>query len=130
MHENGGAVERIDDPSMRAPPAFAPLSSARIARSGKAQPRVRILGTEADQESKQALKRELFVAAHGRARGRTDGRARGARRRRSTAHGSALDVDARKILASNGKLHRATRETLAKAWPEADWREAEGRAGP
>ena len=44
--------------------------------------------------------------------------------------GSALDLDARKILASNGKLHRAMRETIAKAWPEADRRQAEGRAAP
>jgi myo-inositol-1(or 4)-monophosphatase len=44
--------------------------------------------------------------------------------------GSALDLDARKILASNGKLHSAMRETIAKAWPEADRREAEGRAAP
>ena len=44
--------------------------------------------------------------------------------------GSALDLDARKNLASNGKLHRATRETIAKAWPEADRREAESRAVP
>jgi hypothetical protein len=34
------------------------------------------------------------------------------------------------ILASKGKLHRAMRETIAKAWPEADRREAEGRAAP
>jgi myo-inositol-1(or 4)-monophosphatase len=44
--------------------------------------------------------------------------------------GSALDLDGRKILASNRKLHRAMRETIAKAWPEADRREAEGRAAP
>ena len=44
--------------------------------------------------------------------------------------GSALDLDAHKILASNGKLHRAMRETIAKAWPEADRRNAEGRAAP
>ena len=44
--------------------------------------------------------------------------------------GSALDLDARKILASNGKVHRATRETIAKAWPEASRRELEGRAAP
>jgi myo-inositol-1(or 4)-monophosphatase len=42
--------------------------------------------------------------------------------------GSALDLDAGKILASNRKLHRAMRETVAKAWPEADRRQAEGRA--
>ena len=41
--------------------------------------------------------------------------------------GSALHLDARKILARNDKLHRAMRETMAKAWPEADRREAEGR---
>jgi myo-inositol-1(or 4)-monophosphatase len=44
--------------------------------------------------------------------------------------GSALDLDARKILASNGKLHRAMRETITKAWPEADRRQAQGRAAP
>jgi myo-inositol-1(or 4)-monophosphatase len=44
--------------------------------------------------------------------------------------GSALDLDARKILASNGKLHRAMCETIAKAWPEADRRQAEGRSAP
>ncbi|HVB82246.1 MAG TPA: inositol monophosphatase family protein [Candidatus Binataceae bacterium] len=44
--------------------------------------------------------------------------------------GSKLDLEARKILASNGKLHRAMRETIAKAWPEADRREAEGRTAP
>ncbi len=37
--------------------AFAPLSSARIAGRGKARLSVRILVTEADQESEQALKR-------------------------------------------------------------------------
>jgi hypothetical protein len=45
-------------------------------------------------------------------------------------HGSALYLDARKVLASNGKLHRAMHETIAKAWPEADRRQAEGRAAP
>jgi len=44
--------------------------------------------------------------------------------------GSTLDLDARKILASNGKVHRAMRETIAKAWPEASRRELEGRAAP
>jgi myo-inositol-1(or 4)-monophosphatase len=44
--------------------------------------------------------------------------------------GSALDLDARRILASNGKLHRAMHATIAKAWPEADRRQAEGRAAP
>ena len=44
--------------------------------------------------------------------------------------GSAPDLDARKNLASNGKLHRAMRETIAKAWLEADRRQAEGRAAP
>ena len=44
--------------------------------------------------------------------------------------GSALDLEARKILASNHRLHRPMRETIAKAWPEADRREAEGRAAP
>ena len=43
---------------------------------------------------------------------------------------SALYLDARKVLASNGKLHRAMHETIAKAWPEADRRQAEGRAAP
>jgi hypothetical protein len=44
--------------------------------------------------------------------------------------GSALDLEGRKIPKSNARLHRAMRETIAKAWPEADWREAEGRAAP
>jgi myo-inositol-1(or 4)-monophosphatase len=44
--------------------------------------------------------------------------------------GSALDLDARQILASNRRLHRAMRETIARAWPVADRREAEGRAAP
>ena len=44
--------------------------------------------------------------------------------------GTALNLEARKILASNGKLHRAMRDTIAKAWPEADRREAENRAAP
>ena len=44
--------------------------------------------------------------------------------------GSALDLDVRKILASNRKLHRAMRETIAKAWPEANQREAEDHAAP
>ena len=44
--------------------------------------------------------------------------------------GPALDFEARKILASNGRLHRAMRETIAKAWPEADRRQTEGRAAP
>jgi len=48
----------------------------------------------------------------------------------SNLDGSPLDLEARKILASNGKLHRAMRETIAKAWPEADRRQAEGRAAP
>jgi hypothetical protein len=34
------------------------------------------------------------------------------------------------ILASNRELHRLMRETIAKAWPEADRRQAEGRAAP
>jgi len=44
--------------------------------------------------------------------------------------GSVLDLEPRKILASNGRLHRSMRETIAKAWPEAYRREAEGRASP
>jgi len=44
--------------------------------------------------------------------------------------GSALDLEARNLLASNGKLHRAMRETIAKAWPEAERRQAEGRSAP
>ena len=32
------------------------------------------------------------------------------------------------MLASNGKLHRAMPETVAKAWPEADRQQAKGRA--
>jgi myo-inositol-1(or 4)-monophosphatase len=48
----------------------------------------------------------------------------------SNLDGSKLDLEARNILASNGKLHRAMGETIAKAWPEAARREAEGRAAP
>jgi fructose-1,6-bisphosphatase/inositol monophosphatase family enzyme len=44
--------------------------------------------------------------------------------------GSALDLDARKMLASNRRLHRPMRETIAKVWPDADRREAKGRAAP
>jgi len=44
--------------------------------------------------------------------------------------GSALDIEARKILASNGRLHRSMRETIAVAWPEASRREAEARPAP
>lgn len=44
--------------------------------------------------------------------------------------GAALDFEARNILASNGRLHRAMRGTIAKAWPEADRRQSEGRAAP
>ncbi|SRR5216683_5630082 len=44
--------------------------------------------------------------------------------------GSPLGLDARKILASNDRLHRAMRETIAKAWPEADRRQAEGQPSP
>jgi fructose-1,6-bisphosphatase/inositol monophosphatase family enzyme len=44
--------------------------------------------------------------------------------------GSALDLDARQVLASNRGLHRAMRETMAKAWPEAHRRQAERRAAP
>ena len=42
--------------------------------------------------------------------------------------GSTLDLDARKILASNRKLHRTMRDSIAKAWPETDRRQVEGRA--
>ena len=119
-----------------------------------------------------ALKRELFVAARGRAAQRTAdprerdalARPRATRDRLSVAcgrvdalwelgprpwdvaagalivteaggqvtnlDGSALDLDARKMLASKGKLHRAMRETITKAWPEANRREAESRAAP
>jgi len=42
--------------------------------------------------------------------------------------GSTLDLEAHHILASNRKLHRAMRETIAKALPEVDRREAEDRA--
>jgi len=38
--------------------------------------------------------------------------------------GSAVDLEARNILASNDKLHRAMCETIAKAWPQADRRDA------
>ena len=41
---------------------------------------------------------------------------------------STLDLEPHHILASNRKLHRAMRETIAKAWPEVDRREAEGCA--
>jgi myo-inositol-1(or 4)-monophosphatase len=44
--------------------------------------------------------------------------------------GSALDLEARQILASNGKLHRAMHATIARAWPEANRRQAEDRAAP
>ena len=40
--------------------------------------------------------------------------------------GSALDLDGRRILACNGKLHRAMRKTIARAWPEADRRQSAG----
>ena len=50
--------------------------------------------------------------------------------RATNLDGSALDFEARRILATNGKLHRAMRETIAKAWPEAERREAEGRTAP
>jgi myo-inositol-1(or 4)-monophosphatase len=50
--------------------------------------------------------------------------------RATNLEGSTLDLDARKILASNGKVHRAMRDTIAKAWPEADRREAEDRETP
>ena len=50
--------------------------------------------------------------------------------RATNLDGSTLNLEARNILASNGKLHRATRETIAKAWPEAERRQAEGRAAP
>ncbi len=50
--------------------------------------------------------------------------------RATNMDGSALDIDGRNILASNGRLHRAMRETIANAWPEAARREAEGRAAP
>ena len=43
---------------------------------------------------------------------------------------STLDLEAGKILAGNGTLHSAMRETIAKAWPEADRRQAEGRPAP
>jgi hypothetical protein len=41
-----------------------------------------------------------------------------------------LGLEARRILASNGKVHRVMRETIAIAWPEASRRELEGRAAP
>ena len=44
--------------------------------------------------------------------------------------GSVLDMNGRKILASNGLLHRPMQETIAKAWPEAARRETEGRTAP
>jgi hypothetical protein len=39
--------------------------------------------------------------------------------------GSALYLDARKILASNRRLHRLMRETIAKAWAECESARAE-----
>jgi myo-inositol-1(or 4)-monophosphatase len=50
--------------------------------------------------------------------------------RATNLDGSPLNLDARKILASKGTLHSAMRETIAKAWPEADRCQAEGRPAP
>lgn len=50
--------------------------------------------------------------------------------RATNLDGTGLNLEARKILASNGKLHRAMRDTIAKVWPEADRREAEDRPAP
>jgi myo-inositol-1(or 4)-monophosphatase len=44
--------------------------------------------------------------------------------------GSPLGLDARKILTSKGKLHRTMRETIAKAWPEADRARSRGSRRP
>jgi len=43
--------------------------------------------------------------------------------------GGALDLEAQHPVA-NRKLHRAMRETITKAWPEAVPREAEDRVTP
>jgi fructose-1,6-bisphosphatase/inositol monophosphatase family enzyme len=47
-------------------------------------------------------------------------------RRVTNLDSSPLDLDARKILASNGASRDARDD--ARGWPEADRREAEGRA--
>ncbi len=48
----------------------------------------------------------------------------------SNADGSRLDLGGRQILATNGRLHRAMRATIARAWPEAERRLAEARPAP
>lgn len=48
----------------------------------------------------------------------------------SNADGSRLDLGGRQILATNGRLHRAMRATIANAWPEAERRLAEARPAP
>ncbi|HZO82808.1 MAG TPA: inositol monophosphatase family protein [Candidatus Binataceae bacterium] len=48
----------------------------------------------------------------------------------TNADGSRLDLGGRQILASNGRLHRAMRATILKAWPEAERRLAEARPTP
>jgi myo-inositol-1(or 4)-monophosphatase len=48
----------------------------------------------------------------------------------SNADGSPLDIDARNIVASNGRVHHAMLATLATAWPEAQRRQAEARPAP
>jgi myo-inositol-1(or 4)-monophosphatase len=48
----------------------------------------------------------------------------------SNADGSRLDIGARNILASNGRLHRAMLATIAAAWHEAERRQAEARPAP
>jgi myo-inositol-1(or 4)-monophosphatase len=48
----------------------------------------------------------------------------------TNADGSRLDINARQILATNRRLHRAMCATIAKAWPEAERRLAEGRPAP
>ncbi len=46
------------------------------------------------------------------------------------ADASPLDIEARNIVASNGRLHRAVLATITTAWPEAERRQAEARSAP
>lgn len=48
----------------------------------------------------------------------------------TNADGSRMDINARQIVATNRRLHRAMCATLAKAWPEAERRLAEARPAP
>jgi myo-inositol-1(or 4)-monophosphatase len=47
----------------------------------------------------------------------------------SNMDGSALDLDAGQVLASNGRVHREMLAVIAKAWPEARRRQAELESG-